>query len=98
MTLSCRSFGLLFRFHRPDRHSSPESDGAKRGRNADRICVETPVLTQIERNGPEQVGCKILEWLVDHDADLNPIPALATSWKINADWTPHTFHLRAGVT
>ncbi|MBZ0304341.1 MAG: ABC transporter substrate-binding protein [Anaerolineae bacterium] len=40
----------------------------------------------------------IYEPLVDLDADLNIIPALAESWEFNDDATMLTLHLRAGVT
>lgn len=60
--------------------------------------LEPAVLTGIERNGPETIASKILEGLVDFDADLQPIPALATSWEASADGLQHTFTLREGVT
>jgi peptide/nickel transport system substrate-binding protein len=59
--------------------------------------LEPAVLTGIERNGPETIATKILEGLIDFDADLNPIPALATSWEASADGLTHTFKLREGV-
>ncbi|AHV93798.1 ABC transporter substrate-binding protein [Bordetella holmesii] len=58
---------------------------------------EPAVLTQIDRNGPEAIGAKILEGLVDHDADLKLVPALAVSWEQSPDALRHTFHLRTGV-
>ncbi|WP_354066004.1 ABC transporter substrate-binding protein [Devosia sp. 2618] len=58
---------------------------------------EPAVLTPIDRNGPETISAKIIEGLLDHDADLNAIPALATSWEQSEDALRHTFHLREGV-
>lgn len=58
---------------------------------------EPAVLTQIDRNGPELIGAKILDGLIDHDADLNPVPALAERWEQSTDALRHTFHLRKGV-
>ncbi|OZI71660.1 ABC transporter substrate-binding protein [Bordetella genomosp. 12] len=58
---------------------------------------EPAVLTQIDRNGPEAIAAKILEGLVDHDADLKLVPALAVSWEQSPDALRHTFHLRKGV-
>jgi peptide/nickel transport system substrate-binding protein len=40
----------------------------------------------------------IYEPLVNLDADLNIIPALAENWEFNDDATQLTFHLRQGVT
>lgn len=58
---------------------------------------EPAVLTQVERNGPETISAKIIEGLIDHDAELNAIPALATSWEESDDALRHTFYLREGV-
>ena len=98
MILSRRSFGLLAASTALTAVLPLRVMAQTAGGTLTEYAVEPPVLTQIERNGPEQVGGKILEGLVDHDADLNPIPGLATSWEINEDWTRHTFHLREGVT
>src|SRR5450432_3991593 len=40
----------------------------------------------------------IWDRLVDLDASLQPHPALAESWEVNADFSQATFHLRKGVT
>ncbi|SHE31901.1 peptide/nickel transport system substrate-binding protein [Lampropedia hyalina DSM 16112] len=43
------------------------------------------------------VSSKILEGLVSYDLNLQPQPALATSWETAADGKTLTFHLREGV-
>lgn len=43
------------------------------------------------------VGPKMTEGLVTYDWNLNPKPALATSWKVSADGKLITFGLRKGV-
>ncbi len=43
------------------------------------------------------VGHNIFEYLTLLDADMNTVPALATSWDISADGTEYTFHLRPGA-
>jgi len=40
----------------------------------------------------------IYDKLTDYDADLNIVPALATSTDVSADGTEVTYHLRSGVT
>ncbi|GHV50127.1 peptide ABC transporter substrate-binding protein [Deltaproteobacteria bacterium] len=44
------------------------------------------------------VTSKIIESLVDLDADGNPVPVLATSWTASPDGKTITFKLREGVT
>ncbi|MBP6903355.1 MAG: ABC transporter substrate-binding protein [Burkholderiaceae bacterium] len=43
------------------------------------------------------VSSKLLEGLVAYDLDLNPVPALATSWAVAPDGKTVTFKLRPGV-
>jgi len=45
-----------------------------------------------------QMGYSVNENLVNRDADLQPIPWLATSWEPNADLSSWVFNLREGVT
>ena len=40
---------------------------------------------------------QLFDGLVQFDADLNVVPALATSWSASRDGTTWTFHLRQGV-
>lgn len=58
---------------------------------------EPAVLTSIDRNGPETIASKIFDGLIDHDADLQPVPALAESWTANDEATRFEFKLRPGV-
>lgn len=44
-----------------------------------------------------QVSSKVLEGLVSYDLNLQPVPALASSWKVAADGRTVTFHLRENV-
>lgn len=44
-----------------------------------------------------QVSSKVLEGLVSYDLNLQPVPALATSWNTAPDGLTTTFHLRKGV-
>lgn len=40
---------------------------------------------------------RIFDGLLDQDAKLNPIPALATDWKVSSNGLEYTFNLRKGV-
>ena len=42
------------------------------------------------------VGHNIFDYLTRLDANMNIVPALATSWDISEDGTEYTFHLRSG--
>lgn len=44
-----------------------------------------------------QVSSKVLEGLVSYDLNLQPVPALATSWKVAPDGLTVTFKLRENV-
>ncbi|MDR1934026.1 MAG: ABC transporter substrate-binding protein [Candidatus Accumulibacter sp.] len=44
-----------------------------------------------------EVSSKILDGLVSFDADLNPVPALATRWEVTPDGRTISFELRKGV-
>jgi peptide/nickel transport system substrate-binding protein len=44
-----------------------------------------------------QVSSKVLEGLVSYDLNLQPVPALATSWQTTPDGLTTTFKLRPGV-
>ncbi len=45
-----------------------------------------------------QMGYSVHENLVNRDANLQPLPWLATSWEANADASSWVFNLREGVT
>lgn len=44
-----------------------------------------------------QVSSKVLEGLVSYDLNLQPVPALATSWQVSEDGLTVRFHLRENV-
>lgn len=48
-------------------------------------------------SSPGMISPKMHEGLVTYDFQLNPKPALATSWKISPDGKTYTFNLRKGV-
>ncbi|MGE3862381.1 MAG: ABC transporter substrate-binding protein [Burkholderiaceae bacterium] len=45
----------------------------------------------------QMVSAKMHEGLLDYDAQLKPVPALAESWTVSADGRTITFRLRKGV-
>lgn len=45
----------------------------------------------------QMVSAKMHDGLLDYDAKLNPVPALAESWSVSADGKTITFKLRPGV-
>jgi len=47
--------------------------------------------------GSAELGPKVVEGLLTYDADLNPLPLLATAWTVSSDGLRYTFTLRQGV-
>ncbi|KAF1050128.1 ABC transporter substrate-binding protein [Xylophilus sp.] len=60
---------------------------------------EPPGLTSaLTTAGPTQlVSGKVFDGLLSYDAQLRPLPRLATKWETSADGLAITFHLRPGV-
>ena len=57
------------------------------------------LMIAIIQNGPTQlVAGNIYEGLLRYDAELNPMPGLATSWTISEDALTYSFNLKPGVT
>lgn len=57
------------------------------------------LMLGIIQNGPTQmVAGNIYESLLKYDTDLNPMPSLATNWKVSDDGLTYTFNLKEGVT
>ncbi|AEC20506.1 peptide/opine/nickel ABC transporter periplasmic ligand-binding protein [Pusillimonas sp. T7-7] len=54
-----------------------------------------PLTTTAGTNA--ELGPKVVEGLLTYDNDLNPLPLLATEWKISEDGLRYTFTLRKGV-
>lgn len=54
-----------------------------------------PLTTTAGTNA--ELGPKVVEGLLTYDNDLNPLPLLATEWKISEDGLRYTFILRKGV-
>ncbi len=54
-----------------------------------------PLTTTAGTNA--ELGPKVVEGLLTYDNDLNPLPLLATEWKISDDGLSYTFTLRKGV-
>ena len=59
---------------------------------------EPPTLSSINNTSTPLTSGKIYDGLVTYDFDLNPKPALATSWTLSPDGLKYTFKLREGVT
>ena len=47
--------------------------------------------------GSTELGPKVVEGLLNYDLKLQPVPALATAWKLTPDGLSYTFTLRKGV-
>lgn len=98
MRISRRNFNMLLGSAATALMTRPHSALAQgSGGTVTEFAAEAAVLTPLDRNGPETISTKIIEGLLDHDAGLNPIPALATSWEVSDDALRYTFHLRQGV-
>ncbi|MFG1396083.1 ABC transporter substrate-binding protein [Roseixanthobacter pseudopolyaromaticivorans] len=64
------------------------------------IIQPEPVILTAALNTAAPTGVvsgNIFDGLVDYDANLNPVPALAESWETSADGLTFTLHLRKGV-
>ncbi|GAA5234529.1 ABC transporter substrate-binding protein [Verticiella sediminum] len=61
--------------------------------------IEPPALVSAVNTSAylATMSTKIMEGLLQYDADLNPQPALATSWDESPDGKRYVFHLRQGV-
>ncbi len=97
MTITRRQFNILAGMTALSSWAFPTVLLAQSAGTVTEYANEPAVLTQIDRNGPELIGAKILDGLIDHDENLNPVPALAVTWEQSADALRHTFHLREGV-
>ncbi|WP_182086148.1 ABC transporter substrate-binding protein [Aureimonas sp. ME7] len=97
MNITRRSFNILAGAVAAAALVRPTASFAQSAGTVIEYALEPAVLTQIDRNGPELIAAKILDGLIDHDADLNPVPSLALSWETSADALRHTFKLRDGV-
>lgn len=72
----------------------------KRGGTLTAIIQPEPVILTAALNTAAPTGIvtgSIFEGLVDYDASLNPVPALAESWETSTDGLTFTLHLRDGV-
>ena len=72
----------------------------KRGGTLTAIVQPEPVILTAALNTAAPTGVvtgSIFEGLVDYDADLNPVPALAESWETSKDGLTFTLKLRDGV-
>nr|WP_256977208.1 ABC transporter substrate-binding protein [Bordetella genomosp. 10] len=63
------------------------------------ITVEPSVFLPLTTTagGSTEVGPKVVEGLFNYDQKLQPIPALATAYKVSGDGLVYTFTLRKGV-
>jgi len=61
--------------------------------------IEPPALVSAVNTSAylATLSTKIMEGLLQYDADLNPQPALATGWEAGDDGKRYVFHLRQGV-
>ena len=76
------------------------ADAPKRGGTLTAIIQPEPVILTAALNTAAPTGVvtgSIFEGLVDYDAGLNPIPALAESWETSKDGLTFTLKLRDGV-
>ncbi|WAJ28216.1 ABC transporter substrate-binding protein [Antarcticirhabdus aurantiaca] len=48
--------------------------------------------------GPQFVGSKLFDGLLDYDYDLNPRPQIAESWAVSEDGLDYVFNIRRGIT
>ncbi len=66
------------------------------------VAVESgiPTLDQhtTSAGATRNVAMNVFEALITRDADMNPVPDLATSFDVSDDGMRYTFHLREGVT
>ncbi|MFG1477838.1 ABC transporter substrate-binding protein [Xanthobacter sp. V4C-4] len=75
-------------------------DPPKRGGTLTAIVQPEPVILTAALNTAAPTGIvtgSIFDGLVDYDADLKPVPALAESWDTSKDGLTFTLHLRDGV-
>jgi peptide/nickel transport system substrate-binding protein len=63
------------------------------------LANEPPMLTSAFNTALPlgTIATKVLEGLLAYDAQMNPSPALATSWAVSPDGLAYTFRLRSGV-
>ncbi|SNB70812.1 peptide/nickel transport system substrate-binding protein [Arboricoccus pini] len=76
------------------------ADSPRRGGTLSAIIQPEPVVLTAAINTAAPTGVvsgSIFDGLVDYDAALQPVPALAQSWETSADGRTITFHLRPGV-
>jgi peptide/nickel transport system substrate-binding protein len=59
---------------------------------------EPSTLSSVNNTSTPLTSGKIFDGLLGYDFDLNPKPALATSWTLSPDGLKYTFKLREGVT
>ena len=61
--------------------------------------IEPPALVSAVNTSAylATMSSKIMEGLLQYDAELNPQPALATSWEVSPDGKQYVFKLRQGV-
>jgi len=73
----------------------------RRGGTLTAIIQPEPVILTAAINTAAPTGVvsgNIFDGLLDYDANLNPVPALATGWETSADGLTLTLKLRPGVT
>ncbi|MCW5695094.1 MAG: ABC transporter substrate-binding protein [Bauldia sp.] len=62
------------------------------------VGAEPPVLFPLTNTGSAvNVGPKIVEGLLTYDFDFNPLPQLATEWRVSDDGLNYWFRIREGV-
>lgn len=59
---------------------------------------EPPTLSALNNTSTPTTSAKVWDGLVTYDIDLNPLPMLATAWKVSPNGLEYTFTLREGVT
>jgi peptide/nickel transport system substrate-binding protein len=59
---------------------------------------EPPTLSALNNTSTPTTSAKIWDGLVTYDHELNPLPMLATAWKMSPDGLEYTFSLREGVS